>query len=108
MVFLLLGCLTITYTKGPAEETRTYNHNEWHHRFANGMIEAPGPFDAGSVCPHGIAQVQTEVTVANKFASSAANSVGSAVGVDTQGLYDPSTIKVWCEAPKAADAPELV
>jgi hypothetical protein len=43
--------------------------------------------------------VRTEVTLANSFASAAANQVGAAVGVDTSGVYTPSTIKVWCHQP---------
>ena len=99
ILFTLMACLKITYTSGPAPITTPEQHEEWHHRFASGMIEAPGPFDAGAVCQNGVAQVRTEITIANSFASAAANQVGAAVGVDTSGVYTPSTIKVWCQKP---------
>ena len=95
LLLLLTACLKITYTSGP-ELFTPYQHEEWHHRFAQGMIEAPGPFDAAKVCPNGVQQVHTEVSVANSLASAAANQISSAVGVETSGLYTPSTIQVWC------------
>jgi hypothetical protein len=33
------------------------------------------------------------------IAATAANQVGAAVGVETSGVYTPSTIKVWCHQP---------
>ena len=96
MLLLTLGCLKITYTTGPAE-VRSEDHLEWHHRFAYGMVEVPGPFDATQVCPDGIAQVHTQVSALNQLATTGTQAIGQEVGVDTTGAYNPSTIKVWCE-----------
>lgn len=92
----LMACLKITYYSGAPLETDE-DHEEWHHRFAQGMIEAPGPYDALEHCPSGVRQVQTSITVENSLASAAANQVSAAVGVDTSGVYTPSTIRVWCK-----------
>lgn len=96
LLLSLIGCLRITYTSGPPLE-RDAEHKEWHHRFAQGMIEVPGPYDAMKDCPGGVRQVRTQVSVENQLATAAANQMGAAVGIDTSGVYSPSTIEVWCK-----------
>lgn len=96
MLLLLTGCLKITYTTGP-ELMSPPSHEEWHHRFAYGTIEVPGPFDASEVCPSGVAQVHTEVSFANQMAQAGTQALGEEIGVDASGAYTPSTIQVWCE-----------
>lgn len=96
LALLLTGCLSITYYSGVPLETPS-NHEEWHHRFAQGMIEMPGPYDAIKDCPNGVQQVRTEETVENWLAKTAAKQAGAALGMDTSGVYTPSTIEVWCK-----------
>jgi hypothetical protein len=96
ILFTLIGCFKITYTSGPAPITTPEQHREWHHRFYSGAVEARGPFDASSVCPDGVAQIRTEVSVANSLATMAVDTVTSSSTVNNSGFYTPSTIKVWC------------
>lgn len=95
LILLLASCLKITYTTGAPQLTPP-QHTEWHHRFAQGMVEVPGPYMAQAACPAGVTQLRTSVSLANSLASAAADQLGAAVGVDTSGVYSPSTIEVWC------------
>lgn len=96
ILFALVGCFKITYTSGPAPITTPEQHREWHHRSHSGTVETRGAFDASSACPDGVAQIRTEISVANSLATIALDTLTSSSNVETSGFYTPSTIKVWC------------
>ena len=82
----LTGCFKTTYTNGGPVSMAPPTHTEWHHRFVAGLIELD-PVAVSQVCPGGtFTQATTEVSLPN----------GLIQTFLFRGLYNPSTIKIWC------------
>jgi hypothetical protein len=59
----------------------------WHHSFAFGLLEVPGPIETQRICPNGWAQIESEL-----------DPLQAALSLLSLGLYTPSTLSVVCAA----------
>lgn len=92
---LCAGCGASVVRSGlPAGRTPDGYDERWHHGFLLGLVDASGPYDVASICPHGWSEMRT----GSWFLSGALQFL-------TLGLYTPSTVTIVC-AQTAADPPD--
>jgi len=92
---LCAGCGASVVRSGlPAGRTPDGYDERWHHGFVVGLVDASGPYDVTSICPHG----WSEMRVSASFSSAALQFL-------TLGLYSPSIVTIVC-AQTAADPPD--
>ena len=87
---LTAGCFKINYVTG-AQNTGLPTHEEWHHIAILALVELSEPVPLNEICPNGFSKVHHEVSFTNGL-------VTQLVG---GGLYNPSTIQVYCSSGSA-------
>jgi hypothetical protein len=58
---------------------------QWHHHLLWGIVDLSDAEVLNTICPQGVAQVYTRVTVLNWLLSAI-----------TGGIYSPTRVDVWC------------
>jgi len=85
--FLVLsGCYHARIITGQPESDVVYR-KKWVSGFVNGLV-IPDSIDVSSVCPHGVARVETRLSFMNQL-----------VTILTWGIYSPMEVRVVCAAP---------
>ena len=85
--FLVLGgCYHARIITGQPESDVVYR-KKWVSGFVNGLV-IPDSIDVSSVCPHGVARVETRLSFMNQL-----------VTILTSGFYSPMEVRVVCAAP---------
>ena len=88
----LCGCYSIRYHTR-AEPQADPSYSAWHHDVILGMVEASPAVNVSTICPGGVARVDSEVSVGNRLANL----------VTLWGFWYPSTVKVTCARAGAGD-----
>lgn len=86
------GCFKSSVRSGlpPSDPPEEYD-DLWHAGWLGGVIEASGPHDLASICPHGWAQIDTKTDASQGF-----------VTLITLGIYAPQNVTVVCAARPSA------
>jgi len=85
------GCYHATITTG-AQPSNQVIEKAWAHSFLWGLVP-PSTVETASKCPHGVAQVETQMSFLNLLAN-----------FITGGIYSPMEITVTCAATGTASA----
>ena len=83
LVLVSSGCYHATIDTGRAPNGVTIR-NPWAHSFIGGLVP-PSAVETASVCPNGIARVETQLSFLNMVASAV-----------TFGIYSPMELLVEC------------
>lgn len=87
----LAGCYSIRYhtraAKAPAPASE-----RWHHTNLFGLVDSSGPVQVSEICPGGVAVVENELSVGNRFANL----------FSLWWIWQPTTVRVTCSTGAAA------
>jgi hypothetical protein len=75
---LASGCYTTTYYTG--KKAGGAVHEEWNHRWVQGLIESGRPLNIDDICANGASEITTLVTAGNALASGAVQ-LGATVAI---------------------------
>ncbi len=90
---LFAGCYHATIDTGLRPSDQKIEQ-PWAHGFIFGLVP-PSTIETASKCPHGVAKVETKLSVLNEIAAWV-----------TMGIYTPMSITVQCAAGGTASLPD--
>jgi hypothetical protein len=96
----LAGCYTIRYERRSALPEPGAPRQVWHHGFLGGTLIGSAPVDLPSMCPTGVAVVESEVTFVNWLGSLV--TTGGVLFPLWASIWEPQTVSVTCARPVVA------
>jgi hypothetical protein len=96
----LASCYTIRYERRSALPEPGVPRERWHHGLLGGTILASGPVDLATMCPDGVAAVESQVSAGN-FLGQLLTSFGGLAFLWAPA-WEPTTVSVTCARAAAA------
>jgi hypothetical protein len=95
----LAGCYTIRYERRSALPESGAPRQVWHHGFVGGALVGSAPIPLTSMCPTGVAAVESEITFVNWLGQLVTCFGLCAVWAP---VWEPQTVSVTCARPVVA------
>jgi hypothetical protein len=96
----LAGCYTIRYERRSALPEPGAPREVWHHGFVGGTLIGSAPVPLTSMCPTGVAVVESQVTFLNWLGSLV--TTGGVLFPLWASIWEPQTVSVTCARPAVA------